>query len=271
MTESLDNILSGSGEAVTEQNTNVEEQVAQAAEGEGQQQAETSEQEGQQQGGQKTVLHEALHAEKQKVKRYTEEVSSLRQEIADRDAAWERRIAQLVEAQKPKAEPQQKPDWFENPEAATQHAVRETSSPQLDQVTSTLMATAQMVAGIKYGDDKVAEAEQAFLDAMRSQKLDPADYHKVANSPNRYAAAVQWHQRQLAQAEIGDDPAAYKAKLETELREKILAEGQQGDGQQAQQRQAAMPSNFASARNVANRSAGPAWSGPASIQDIFKR
>ena len=38
MTESLDNILSGSGEAVTEQNTNVEEQVAQAAEGEGQQQ-----------------------------------------------------------------------------------------------------------------------------------------------------------------------------------------------------------------------------------------
>ena len=39
MTESLDNILSGSGEAVTEQNTNVEENVAQA-EGESQQQAE---------------------------------------------------------------------------------------------------------------------------------------------------------------------------------------------------------------------------------------
>ena len=270
MTESLDNILSGSGEAVTEQNTAVEENVTQA-EGESQQQANADDNEGQQQGGQKTVPHEALHAEKQKVKRYTEEVSSLRQEIADRDAAWERRIAQLVEAQKPKAEPQQKPDWFENPEAATQHAVRETISPQLDQVTTTLMATSQMVAGIKYGDDKVAEAEQAFLDAMRSQKLDPADYHKVANSPNRYAAAVQWHQRQLAQAEIGDDPAAYKAKLEAEVREKVLAELQQGDGQQTQQRQAAMPSNFASARNVANRSAGPAWSGPASIQDIFER
>ena len=276
MTESLDNILSGSGEAVSQTETladgksAVEENVAQA-EGESQQQAEAEGNEGQQQGGQRTVPHEALHAEKQKVKRYTEEVSSLRQEIADRDAAWERRIAQLVEAQKPKAEPQQKPDWFENPEAATQHAVRETISPQLDQVTTTLMATAQMVAGIKYGDDKVAEAEQAFLDAMRSQKLDPADYHKVANSPNRYASAVQWHQRQLAQAEIGDDPAAYKAKLEAEVREKVLAELQQGEGQQTQQRQAAMPSNFASARNVANRSAGPAWSGPASIQDIFKR
>ena len=54
------------------------------------------------------------------------------------------------------------------------------------------------------------------------------------------------------------------------MREKVLAELQQGDGQQAQQRQAAMPSNFASARNVGSR-AGPAWSGPASIQDIFKR
>lgn len=106
MTESLDNILSGSGEAVTEQNTTVEGNVAQAAEGEGQQQqAEASEQGEQQQGGQKTVPHEALHAEKQKVKRYTEEVSSLRQEIADRDAAWERRIAQLLDAQKPKQEP----------------------------------------------------------------------------------------------------------------------------------------------------------------------
>ena len=99
MTESLDNILSGSGEAVTEQNTAVEENVTQA-EGESKQQANADDNEGQQQGGQKTVPHEALHAEKQKVKRYTEEVSSLRQEIADRDAAWERRIAQLVEAQK---------------------------------------------------------------------------------------------------------------------------------------------------------------------------
>jgi len=271
MTESLDNILSGSGGAVPEQNTQVEEQVTQVFEGESQQeQPEASEQGEQQQGGQKTVPHEALHAEKQKVKRYTEEVSSLRQEIADRDAAWERRIAQLLEAQKPKQEPQQKPDWFENPEAATQHAVRETLTPQLDQVTSTLMATAQMVAGIKYGDDKVAEAEQAFINAMRSQKLDPADYQKVANSPNRYAAAVQWHQRQLAQAEIGDDPAAYKAKLEAEVREKVLAELQQGDGQQTQQRQATMPSNFATARNVGSR-AGPAWAGPAPLQDIFNR
>ena len=268
MTETLDNILSGSGAAVTEQNTAVEENVTQVAEGEGQQEQQTeATEQGEQSQGQKMVPHEALHAEKQKVKRYTEEVADFRKQLAERDAAWERRMAQLVEAVKPKQEPQQKPDWYENPEAATQHAVRETLTPQLDQVTSTLMATAQMVAGIKYGDDKVEQAEQAFLEAARNNKLDPADFNKVANSPNRYAAAVQWHQRQLAQAEIGDDPAAYKAKL----REELLAELQQGDGQQTQQRQAAMPSNFASARNVANRSAGPAWSGPASIQDIFKR
>ena len=266
----LDTILSGGGEAVSEQNTAVDEIVTQVAEGEGQQADSAGQQEdasGKTEGRQGFVPQQALHAEKQKTKRYTEEVSSLRTEIAQRDAAWERRIAQLVEAQKPKQEQQQPPDQFEDFPGATRHVVQ----PEFQRIEQQLLAIAKDTAITRFTEEKVNEAEQAFISAMQSQKLDPADFQKVVHSPNRYASAVQWHQRQLAQAEIGDDPAAYKAKLEAELREKILAEGQQGDGQQAQQRQAAMPSNFASARNVANRSAGPAWSGPASIQDIFKR
>jgi hypothetical protein len=264
MTESLDNILSGSGEAVTEQTPVVEEHVAQVAEGEGQQQQIEPTEQGEQSQGQKMVPHEALHAEKQKVKRYTEEVSDFRKS----NEALQRQVAELLQrVPVPKQEQPQAPDQFEDFQGAARHAV----SSDLERVNSTLMANAQLIAGIKYGDDKVAEAEQAFLEAVRSQKLDPADFHKVTGSPNRYAAAVQWHQRQIAQSEIGDDPVAFKAKVEAELREKITAELQQGDGQQTQQRQVTMPSNFASARNVANRSAGPAWSGPASIQDIFKR
>ena len=61
MTESLDNILSGSGEAVTEQNTNVEENVAQAAEGEGQQQVLPADQLGDAGAGEGT--DEAGHCE----------------------------------------------------------------------------------------------------------------------------------------------------------------------------------------------------------------
>lgn len=272
MTESLDNILSGSGEAVTEQNTAVEEIVTQAADGSSQtQQIEADEDQATEVNGQKMVPHAALHASKEKVKRYTEQVASFEKTLTERDQAWERRFQTMLEKLGPKSEPQPKPDWFENPEGATRHEVQQTVNPQLDQITQTLMANAQIVAGIKYGDDKVAEAEQAFLDAVRSQKLDPADFQKVTGSPNRYAAAVQWHQRQTAQAEIGDDPAAFKAKLEAELREKITAELQSDGSQQTQQRSAVMPSNLANARNVGNRSTGPAWNGPAPINDIFNR
>jgi hypothetical protein len=270
MTTNLDSILSGQGEAVSETNDQ-QEQVTQEtqAEGEGQQQeTEATTQETQQQG-QKTVPHEALHAEKQKVKRYTEEVTSLRQEIADRDAAWERRIAQLLEAQKPKQEPAPRPDFFENPEAATQHLVQGQVSPQFEQINQTLQAFAKDNAITRFTEEAVNEAETAFISALQGGKLDQADYQKVVTSPNRYAAAVQWHKRQQAQAEIGDDPAAFKAKLEAEIREKVLAEMNGGTQQQAKAAPV-MPSNLAGARNVGARS-GPVWSGPASLQDIFNR
>lgn len=263
----LDNILSGSTDAPAD---NEQEQVTQAAtEGEGQQEQQTEATEQEEQQGQSTVPHQALHAEKQKVKRYTEEVSSLRKEISERDAAWERRIAQLLEAQRPKQEPAPRPDFFENPEAATQHVVQGAVSPQFDQINQTLQAFAKDNAITRFTEEAVNEAETAFITALQGGKLDQTDYQKVVTSPNRYAAAVQWYKRQQAQAEIGDDPAAYKAKLEAEIREKVLAE-MNGGAQQQGKPAPVMPSNLAGARNVGARS-GPAWSGPASLQDIFNR
>jgi hypothetical protein len=268
---SLDSILSGQAEAVSEQPIN-EEVTQQVAEGDSQQaQQDDASGEEPNEGKQKLVPHEALHAEKQKTKRYTEEVSSLRQEIADRDAAWERRIAQLMEAQKPKPEPQQRPDWFENPDAAAQHTVQETINPRFDAVNRVLMENAKLVAGLKYGDDKIEAADKAFMEAVQTGKIDPADYQRVTSSPNIFAAAVQWHQRQQALSEIGDDPAAFRARVEAEILAKHgLTQNDNGQQQQQAQPAAVMPSNIAGARNVGSRS-GPAWSGPPSLQDIFAR
>jgi hypothetical protein len=261
----LDSILSGSSESAPA--TNEQEQVTQVAEGESQQEQPEAEQHEEQQG-QKMVPQQALHAEKQKVKRYTEQVSDFQRQLSETNAAWERRMAQLVEAVKPKQEAAPAPDFFENPEAATRHQLQQTVSPQFEQINQQLLAIARDNAETRFTPETVNEAEQAFISAMQSQKLDPADYQKVVSSPNRYAAAVQWFKRQQAQAEIGDDPTAYKAKLEAELREKITAELQ--GGEQVQQRQPVMPSNLAGARNVGARS-GPAWAGPTPINDIFKR
>lgn len=269
MTNSLDNILSGR-EAAPEASQEVEKEVTQAepsVEGESQvAEQQTEGDEAGEQQGQRMVPQAALHAEKQKVKRYTEEVADFRKQLADSNAAWERRMAQLVEAVKPKQEAQAAPDFYEDPVAASRHAV----SPQFEQFNQVILANAKLVAETKYGDEAVGTAEQAFIDALQSQKLDPADYHKVVNSPNRYAAAVQWHKRQQAQAEIGDDPAAFRAKVEAELKAKY---GITEDGQQAQQPAKpapVLPSNLAGARSVGARS-GPAWSGPATLNDIFNR
>jgi hypothetical protein len=265
--DDLDSILSGQGEAAPE--TNEQEHVAQATrtEGEGQQQGQQTEapQEGQQ--GQKMVPHEALHAEKQKVKRYTDEVADFRRS----NEALQRQVNELLQRiPVPQKEEKPAPDWFENPAAATQHVVQSELSPQLNQFNQALLAIAKDNAITRFTEDAVNEAETAFISAMQSGKLDQADYQKVVSCPNRYAAAVQWHKRQQAQAEIGDDPAAYKQKLRDELKAELLAEFQQGNGQQTQQRQAAMPSNIAGARNVGSRT-GPAWSGPPSLEDIFPR
>ncbi len=264
--ESLDNILSGQREAAPE----TPEPVVQETQQTEPQEAAQPETGSEQPEGQKTVPHAALHAEKQKVKRYTEEVSDLRREIAERDAAWERRIAQLMEAQKPPRQEQAPPDWFENPAEATKYHTSQMVGPQFEQIGQTLLAFAKDNAITRYSEEKVNEAERAFIDAVQSRQLDPADYQAVVGSPNRYAAAVQWHQRQLAKQEIGDDPAAYKAKVEAEIREKVLAELKQGGERQPTTGAPVMPSNLATVRNVGTRS-GPAWGGPTPLNDIFKR
>jgi hypothetical protein len=265
VTETLDNILSGRGEAASEQVEQAAETVTQAAtEGEGQQEQQT-EQTGGEGGrqGQTMVPHEALHAEKQKVKRYTEEVAEFRRS----NETLQRQVSELLQRMPvPKQEQQPTPDFFENPADATKHVV----APQFEQINQTLLAFAKDNAITRFTEERVNEAEQAFINAMQSKSLDPADYHKVVNSPNRYAAAVQWHQRQQAQAEIGDDPAAFKAKVEAEILAKHGLTPSETPAQQQRPATPVMPSNLATARNVGARS-GPTWSGPTALGDIFKR
>lgn len=259
--DTLDNILSGSGDA---SEASEQKEVAQVAEGESLQ--EQPEAQGEGETGQRTVPHEALHAEKQKVKRYTEEVAAFRQS----NEALQRQVTELLQRVPiPKQEPAARPDFFENPEAATQHAVQQSVSPQFEQINQQLLAIARDNAETRFTPEVVNTAEQEFIKALQSKTLDPADYQKVVSSPNRYAAAVQWHKRQLASAEIGDDPAAFRAKLEAEI---LAKHGLTADGAAAevpaQTKTPVMPSNLAGARNVGSRS-GPAWSGPPSLQDIF--
>lgn len=264
MTNTLDSILSGKGETapapettetVTQETTQTEA-TSQPAEA-----TEATEAEGAERG-QTTVPVAALHAERQKVKRYTEEVADFRKS----NEALQRQVGELLQRiPAPQQQQQPKPDFFENPDAA----VLSTVAPYLERFEQVQMHNAQLIAGSVYGADKVKEAEDAFVQAVQSRALDPSDYQKVVNAPNRYAAAVEWHKRELARAEIGDDPAAFRAKVEAEILAKHGITGGNNGGAPAAP-PPVMPSNIAGARNVGSR-AGPAWAGPKNLQDIFKR
>lgn len=255
----LDNILSGREPA---SEANEQEQVTQVSEGEGQQ--EQTEASSQEDRGPKTVPHEALHAEKQKVKRYTEEVSEFRRS----NESLQRQVTELLQRiPVPKVEQPVAPDFFEDPAKATRHEVQQSVSPQFEQINQQLLAIARDNAETRFTSEAVNEAEQAFIGAMQSQKLDPADYQKVISSPNRYAEAVKWFKREQAKAEIGEDVTAFRAKVEAE----ILAKHGIAPGAQATSAAApVLPSNLTGARNVGTRS-GPAWSGPTPLSDIFNR
>jgi hypothetical protein len=205
--EPLDSILSGGGEAVSGYNATHEADHAGQADGGASLReaagddphATDADPAGASGEGTRMVPHQALHAERMKSRRYSEEVADFRKALSETNA----RMAQLVQAVTP---PQVPPDFFDNPQAATRHEVAQTVSPEFERINQTLHSFARENAFHRFSEAKVNEAERAFIGALQEGRLDPSDYRRVVNSPNRYAEAVRWHQRQVAQAEIGDDP-----------------------------------------------------------------
>ena len=123
-----------------------------------------------------------------------------------------------IQAQLRQATPEKTPDFFENPDQATMAVVAKVLQPYAEETRSQLMALGRMVASNVHGQDKVDAAEQAFLDARDKRTLDPMDYERVVQSPNRYDAVVQWHKRQNVLSSVGDDPAAwFEKQLETRM------------------------------------------------------
>lgn len=145
-------------------------------------------------------------------------------EEADARRAAEARATQLearlneIAAHLQQQKPEKGPDFFENPDAATQAIIERALTPYAQETRAALMYLGRMVASNTHGADKVDAAEQAFMAARNTGALDTADYERVVTSPNRYDAVVQWHKRQSTFAAVGDDPAAW---FEKQLEERM--------------------------------------------------
>lgn len=269
--DSLESILSGDGKPSPENKSNEQQQVETQATPETPEPEEkpADNPEGDDADEGKTVPLKALHAEREKTKRYTEQVADFDKKLDEQNARWEQRLNKLVDSLRPKEQPPAPPDPFANPEQFVQQNVQ----TALDPIQKSLVANNRLVAEAVNGVEAVKSAVDAF-DAMMAQgQLDPRDYQRVMNSPNQFHEAVLWHKRHQVLTEIGDDPVAYRERIKAEALAELNGGQQQQQPvqqQQVQRQQTVMPSNLAGARGTGSRS-GPEWSGPTPLKDIFDR
>lgn len=169
---------------------------------------------------------------------------------------------QLREAQTPKQEPV---DFYADPDAAFNQRIQQALNPYQQQLQETRTALFEERLYRVAGGDKAAKIEQEIAKAMEAGDPDIPMLASTLQSGGLAAVntLVQWYDKRTF------DPSAERERLKAELLAELQAEGKAVA--QSPAVPSVMPSNLAAARNVGNRSAGPAWSGPPKLSDIFKR
>jgi len=120
--------------------------------------------------------------------------------------------------------------------------------------------------------DKVdgADVDAKIALFKKEAEANPALRAQLSNHPDPYRFAYEVGQRTAAMAEIGTDPAAYRAKVEADIRAKIEAEYAAETGTERLAAPAVrLPTSLGTARSAAPRSA-PVWTGPEDLGDILR-
>jgi hypothetical protein len=118
------------------------------------------------------------------------------------------------------------PDLFEDPKAFADY-VANASRTQLEQVRGQMDAQrvefSLSTAHQKHGDVFAKAFETVTrLDPNVQENKDLVQ--RMWRSPNPGEALVQWHKRNEALREVGDDPSAYKAKIAEETRKALASD-----------------------------------------------
>lgn len=116
------------------------------------------------------------------------------------------KIARLEQQMRASQEPQKRPDFFENPDAAMQQ-----------QMTSMKLQQSKFLAEREFGADVVAEA-YAYYDQ------NPQESAALLEHPSPFHAAVEAYKRQKFLSEVGSDPEAWKAAQLEELKQQIASQ-----------------------------------------------
>lgn len=174
--------------------------------------------------------------------------------MAEREKAreLEKRLTQAT----PPREPAKAPDVFAEPEKFAAFMQQQASEAAMN----AKLDVSEAVAREAFGDGKVDAAFEAYKARAAAE---PELHARMMAAKSPWHAVVRWHETEQARAEIGDDPAAYRAKIEAELRAKIEAE-------MASKATPAAPPSLAGSSNLGGRGATPAWSGPTPLNRILR-
>ncbi len=171
----------------------------------------------------------------------------------DRAQALQAQLDAISRTQQP--EPQPIPDVLEDQDgfvgsitAQVNHAVQNAQANM-----------SQAFAEREHGRDNVAAALQALQAAN-----DPAAENAIKSSAMPYQELMVWHEKQAALAEIGTNPAEYKARVEAKIRAEIEAEMV---AKQAQTAAATPAPTLSNQPNVGSRT-GPAFT-PTNLDDVL--
>ena len=204
------------------------------------------------------VPQQALHAERQKARAEKERADDLERQLAELRGQVSV-LTQQRQQHEPNKEPERPKEIWDDPDGY----VASRLTPLQRQLAERTFTMSMELATVRHGEETVQAAQEALKQAIQGgQENGQAWVDRLSNSPNPVGDVVNWHKNSPATRE-----ADLRARIEAELREKIAAESQQTTPAAPP---SVMPSDLAGARNVGSRS-GPAWSGPAPLNDIFDR
>ena len=148
----------------------------------------------------------------------------------------------------PPPQPQQPPpDPATNPQGWAQHVVQQQQAALLNE----RLNNSEMMLADKIGAEKLSEYVQEFRGLAEA---DPTLFGKLYSQPHPYAWLTREVDRLRLVRDVGDDPAAFRAKIEAEARTRWEAEAASKPPPVSPA--AGLQPSLATARSVAGRSAG---------------
>lgn len=137
---------------------------------------------------------------------------------------------------------------------------------QIYRMENVVLNTSERAARKDHGNETV---EKAWARVQQEFAQNPALQYQIANAPDPWDQVVQHGKRLLAMDEIGNDPAAFRKKLEEQIRAELAAAAPGGGAAPDPSKPAAprLPESLAGARSAGAR--GTTWTGPQPFDQLF--